>query len=292
MIKKEELFAEAYEWWLSSGLNLVPADYAFREDLIGMPMYTEPIFAVADAHDPLFEYMKKDGVIGPHYLTPEEWLPGAQSVISFFLPFTEQVRNSNRRYGSHPSSEWQHARIEGEISIVQWKRHMVQMLIDAGAEAMLPSDDSRFKVWEPVSSNWSERHAAFIAGLGTFGLSKGLITRKGMSGRFGSIITTARLEPDVRPYTDVYEYCSKCGACAVRCPAQAIRTDVDPDHAKNQQVCGDFLQPLKDLSAGGGDTRPEEDIRTGYVPPMQRVHFGCGKCQVAVPCETGIPARK
>ena len=290
-MNKENIYRSAYQWWQESGLNLVPAEYAFREDLIDMPMYDEPIFAVADAHDPLFAKMKEPGIIGPHYLTPEEWLPGAQSVISFFLPFTEAVRNSNRKYGGWPSSEWQHARIEGELAIGQWKRYIASLLESEGDKALVPSDDPRFQVWEPISSNWSERHAAFIAGLGTFGLSKGLITRKGMSGRYGSIITTAKLEPDVRPYTDVYEYCTKCGACAVRCPANAIRTDVSPNLAKNQQMCGAFLQPLKDLSKDGGDTRPEEDRLSGYTPEKQRIHFGCGKCQVAVPCESGIPAK-
>lgn len=33
-------------------------------------------------------------------------------------------------------------------------------------------------------SNWSERHAAYVCGLGTFGLSKGLITDKGMGRTF------------------------------------------------------------------------------------------------------------
>ena len=33
----------------------------------------------------------------------------------------------------------------------------------------------------PYISTWSERHAMYAAGLGTFGLSKGLITKKGMA---------------------------------------------------------------------------------------------------------------
>ena len=38
------------------------------------------------------------------------------------------------------------------------------------------------------ASNWSERHVAYVCGLGTFGC-QGLITSKGLAGRFGSIIT-------------------------------------------------------------------------------------------------------
>jgi epoxyqueuosine reductase len=39
------------------------------------------------------------------------------------------------------------------------------------------------------ASSWSERHAAYAAGLGTFGLCDGLITARGKAVRFGSIIS-------------------------------------------------------------------------------------------------------
>ena len=66
-----------------------------------------------------------------------------------------------------------------------------------------------------LTSLWSERHAAYVCGLRTFGLSKGLITKKGIAGRFTSLITDLPLLADERAYTDVYEYCTRCGACAV-----------------------------------------------------------------------------
>jgi len=43
---------------------------------------------------------------------------------------------------------------------------------------MAPALDKRFVITD-LQSNWSERHVAFIAGLGTFGLSRSLITPLG-----------------------------------------------------------------------------------------------------------------
>lgn len=114
------------------------------------------------------------------------------------------------------------------------------------------------------TSNWSERHIAFVCGLGTFGLSKGLITNKGISGRFGSIITELYITPDKRQYDDIYEYCTMCGACGRNCPASAISVEKGKDH----KACFAFL----------------EKTREKHAP-----RYGCGKCQVKVPCEGSLP---
>lgn len=53
-----------------------------------------------------------------------------------------------------------------------------------------------------------------------------------------SIIVTASLEADERSYTDVYEYCTRCGACTRRCPVQAIRMETGKDH----ETCGQHLK--------------------------------------------------
>jgi epoxyqueuosine reductase QueG len=103
-----------------------------------------------------------------------------------------------------------------------------------------------------------------VCGLGTFGLSKGLITRKGIAGRFGSIITELYLSPDKRGYENIYEYCSMCGRCVKNCPVNAITIE----NGKNHIICSDFL----------------DKTREKYSP-----RYGCGKCQINVPCEFIIP---
>jgi epoxyqueuosine reductase len=109
-----------------------------------------------------------------------------------------------------------------------------------GEQALAPGLDLRFRV-EEKKSNWSERHVAFVAGLGTFGLHRALITAKGTTVRIGSVITTLVLSPTPRPYTRYDEYCpfltrGTCGACMKRCPPAAIT-----ERGKNNNACGDYI---------------------------------------------------
>ena len=80
-------------------------------------MYEEPLVAVGSAKDPLFEAYKNPEAIGPWHYMPEEWLPGAKSVISLFFPMTEEVKRSNWNGEKEPSEEWLYCRIEGHAFI-------------------------------------------------------------------------------------------------------------------------------------------------------------------------------
>ena len=187
-------------------------------------LYGEPLIGFADADDEIFNTFRRKEVIGANYMSPDEWLPGAKTVISFFLPFSEAVRVSNRVDSTDPSIEWLYARIEGQEFIGKFMAAVQQNMEKHGMTTCVPSSDERFGLKIEMTMNgirpdfhadskWSERHAAYACGLGTFGLSRGLITEKGMAGRFASIIIFERFEPDVRKYTDIYDYCIKCGAC-------------------------------------------------------------------------------
>lgn len=255
--------------------NFVAAEDAIRPDLAGMQIFDAPIFGVAAADDPLFKTFQQPEVVGPSTLLPADWVPEARSVISFFLPFSECVRDTNRTSVCVPSDEWRHARIEGQMMLDQVGAFLCRQLAERGFAAAYPAADPRFQKG-PYSSNWSERHVAYACGLGTFGLSRGLITAKGMAGRFGSVVTTAQLPVTERPYTDPFEYCIMCGQCQRNCPANAIDARKGVINGKDQDICGPFVQST-------------------FLPPHgpnQRVRYGCGKCQVGVPCETGIPGKK
>jgi epoxyqueuosine reductase len=274
-MEKAEIIKMGIDLVRNSEDNVISAKTALSKDLVGMKIYEEPIFSFGAADDDEFALLKKPEVMGSYALTPLEWLPSAKTVISFFLPFTETVRRSNTRNMHWPSDEWLHGRVEGQAFLFKLCEHINSALIKAGYESVVPSLDKRF--WSKGStavqekdqvftSNWSERHAAYICGLGTFGLSKGLITKKGVAGRFGSIITSLYLSPDQREYRDIYEYCSQCGQCAENCPAQAISLE----EGKHHLPCAQFIN----------NTREKCQPR-----------FGCGKCQVGVPCESGIPGQ-
>ncbi len=261
---------------LSDSENCIKASHALREDLVGIRFFDAPLMGCTAANDPIFSEMKGNPVAyGKLLRLPEEWLPGAKSVISFFLPYSNEIKVSNREDGVLPSDEWLHARIEGQAFLLKACRHLAAKIESEGFKTVIPAissdffsarDDERMNRGEPLFvSNWSERHIAYAAGLGTFGLAKHLITEKGVCGRFGSIITDAALEPTPRKYTNPYEYCSFCGACADRCPMGAIAGE-----EKNNSICSEFINKVGKL----------------FAP-----RYGCGRCQIGVPCEKGIPSK-
>ena len=245
------------------------------EDLV---LFDAPLVGFASADDDLFEKYKQPEIIGEYYFAPVEWLPSAHTVISFFLPFTEAVRSGNRVDRTDPSLGWLYGRIEGQAFIARFMTNVQKLLRENNIEACAPSQDERFAFrFEATStdgisdfhaeSRWSERHAAYACGLGTFGLSRGLISPKGIAGRYASVIISAKWQPTAREYTGVYEYCIRCGACARNCPAQAISLE----YGKNNILCNAHI----------------EIMRGKYSP-----RYGCGKCQVGVPCESTAPGMK
>lgn len=269
---KEIITELARSFVLNSTFNYVKADLALEPHLSGMKIFDEPLFAYGLADDSLFEDLKKPEAIGAHFLAPKQWLPQANTVISYFFPFTTQIKQSNGLNRTWPSNEWLHGRIEGQEFLNEFTKYLNTELTDAGYLSMVPTMDQRF--WAMTdetatyayTSNWSERHVGFVCGLGTFGLSKGLITSKGIAGRIGSIITSLNLAPSVRYYTALYENCSGCGACVGQCPVQAITRETGKKH----KPCSDFLNRTFE---------------------QHQPRYGCGKCQVAVPCESQIPAK-
>jgi len=252
--------------------NYTVADYSPFTNLEGVPLFVDPIIAVADAADPLFSKMREPQAVGELFLPPEEWLPDAKRVISFFLPFSDEVKHSNF-VGNDPSPLWLLSRKESRSFVIHVSLQLQRYLESLGYTVVIPMLHPNYRAIEKnptpgapsFTSSWSERHIAYICGLGTFGLSKGIITSRGMAGRLGSIITNAEIPVTPRPYQNLYDYCAHCGSCIHRCPVNAITLD-----GKKHLPCSDFL----------------DDTKTRFAP-----HYGCGKCQVNVPCMDGIPTR-
>ena len=265
-MNERDIIESAENFLRTSPLNQISEEKALKPEYVGMKIFDPPIFAFAAADDEIFGRFKKPGIIGEHHMMPNEYLPGAKSVISFYFPYTQRIKTSNARDYEWPSGEWLHGRIEGQTFIAALSIHLNKLLTEAGYESLVPAFDERYRTGTATvrhTSNWSERHAAFACGLGTFGLSKGLITKKGTCGRFGSIITELELPSSGRPYEDAYEYCIMCGTCIDHCPAHAIT-----EEKKDDAPCSDFL---------------------GGVIKKHEPWYGCGKCQVDVPCESGAP---
>lgn len=90
---------------------------------------------------------------------------------------------------------------------------------------------------------FSHRHAAFLAGLGSFGLNNMILTRQyGPRVRFTSIFTSARMESDELETSDL---CTRCFKCADDCPVDAIPTSGDFPPPMDKRTCALRSQELR-----------------------------------------------
>lgn len=251
--------------------------------------FENPLVGFSSGADPLYRAYKKH--VGSFHWTPSEIFkltypeedvkPEHLTVISWILPHIEQTKADNRKETVYPSERWARGRIMGEETNVKLRRHVIAVLKAEGVTALAPQlsekwsrKDSKKFVY---ASTWSERHAAYASGLGTFGLCDGLITPRGKAVRTGSVIARLVVPPTPRPYSDHHEYClfytqGICGKCIGRCPVGALDEN-GHDKIKCRrhvhEICADY-------------------IKTNY-------HFkglGCGLCQTDVPCETRIPSKE
>jgi len=269
----------------TSPLNRLP----FLNDYI---IFDEPLVQFANGDDPIFTEYKT--VIAPTHLTPREALakaygkspedmPAMLSVISWILPITEKTRKSNRRQRRVPSRLWSYtrSRLYGEKFNDALREHVVEHLIKAGYLAAAPFLQPYFKIDRNEKgpySNWSERHIAYAAGHGTFSLSDGFITERGIAHRCGSVVTSLILPASPRTATNPYSNClfyvdASCKACVARCPAGAI-TEEGHDKIK----CWEYAYARDNLAP----------LLKKYDVDMA----GCGLCQVKVPCEFQNPTKK
>ncbi|MBN2335936.1 epoxyqueuosine reductase [Candidatus Bathyarchaeota archaeon] len=249
------------------------------------PAWGTPLVGYSSGADPLYDFYKRD--IGGFYRSPLELLshdyPGKEfnaeelTVVSWILPQTDATKRDHRGETHFPSERWARSRIFGEEVNVRLREHVVEALREAGIEAVAPMLSPLWKRETSdkylYASTWSERHAAYAAGLGTFGLSDGLITPLGKAMRAGSVVANVYVEPSPRPYTDHHAYClfyadGSCRKCIERCPIGAIT-----EQGHDKLLCSRYVNV----------TRQYVSRHYGFEG------YGCGFCQTGVPCESRIP---
>jgi epoxyqueuosine reductase QueG len=230
--------------------------------------WKEPVVGVADASDSLYKELKT--IISPMHALPSEIVPGAKSVIVFFVPFAESIVKSNIPE-EESSREWDYAYIETNQMLAELNTYLYEKITGMGYHASnLPPTYNYDK--EKLISDWSHRSSAYIAGIGKFGINNMLITERGCCGRLSSVITDWKLQPTSR--TDE-EYClykgnGICGKCVSRCVNNAFtisERDVLFDRYKcNEQI---YEKIIPQWPIGPGDT--------------------CGKCMCDIPCSFTNP---
>ncbi len=270
------------EYVASSALNRLPA-------FGGEPIFDEPLVGFADGDDPIFAQYKV--VAGDFHLTPREALeayfkdgerPARVSVIAWVLPITRETRVSMRRECLIPSLRWNHTRWQGGDFMVALSRCVVGLLEEHGYQAVASNYEAFFAERELAngpSSNWSQRHIAYAAGLGTFSLNDGFISPRGISVRCGSVVSNIALPPSPRTYENRLANClfyknGSCRRCIERCPAGAIS-----ERGHDKIKCQEFVK----------HEQTEILKRMGREEGYMGHYLACGACQTKVPCEDRIP---
>ena len=248
--------------------------------------WDQPIIGFSSGSDPLFPQLKQN--IGSFLWTPIEvfemhfpQVPASSSdltVISWILPQTKATKTDHRKENAYPSERWVRSRLHGETFNAKLRKYVVDTLQEAGFETVAPIDSSSWSRETSqrygFASKWSERHAAYVSGLGTFGLCDGLITPVGKAIRCGSVVSRISIKPTNRPYLDHHAYClyfshGKCGKCIKRCPVGAIT-----EQGHDKEKCRGYI---RNVTLEYGKNR--FGIETN----------ACGLCQTRVPCESKIP---
>ena len=206
-------------------------------DFEGQAIFDTPLVGVADGDDPLFEEFR--AAVGPRHLLPREVLRRYAPldmdltqvrVIAWALPFTDPIRRSNRGR-RWPSRLYSLARNNGGALNDLVRRRAADTLRAQGGVAVAPVLTGEYDAFRSevhtFASSWSERHVAYAAGLGRFGLNGTLITPLGSNVRLGSVVTNLPLEITPRQYRSHRAPCLErrgegCGYCIERCPVGAI----------------------------------------------------------------------
>ena len=221
--------------------------------------WDEPLIAYADVDDEKFLESDNEEI-----RSIRTGLPSANTIISFFIPFTEDVTNSNSD-GNFASRQWVFANIE-TTRLVHKLSVAIKERLEAKGYHSEPLSDS--EIQDRLSDNaFFMQYVAYVAGLGTFGLNNALITKNGCAGLFGAVITELKIQPSEKVNE---EYClgkkdESCNDCITSCPVSAISAS-----RVDSLSCSDFLTKNNQIYSSLGDCRV------------------CGKCISNVRCSKSV----
>jgi len=261
-IKKASMTFNDLSQWLIDYVTAYPAKYN------QMAIWREPIMACALA-DGRFQRLKEITV--PDHALPQDLLPGAKTVLAWFIPFKHHVQKENTG-GERPALSWGRAYPATNDMIDRVGRGMKTLIESAGGKAALTPATHNFDK-ERLVSLWSHKHLGHLIGLGRYGTNCQFITPAGCSGRMGSLVTD--LDLGDHPLVTADELClvkagKKCGKCIKACPIDALSQD-----GMDRAACYARLRENYHLL-----------MASDGLPDSTAV---CAKCQVGMPCSLTSP---
>lgn len=227
-------------------------------------IWREPVVGYAFSGDQLFKELKT--IVSPSHYLPTDILYDAKAVISFFVPFDKSIIKKNAKEGEiEPSDSWHRATQLTDELIIKLCNDL-QKRFQTATIKFRPVHANNFDS-KKLISDWSHRHVAYIAGLGTFGINNMLITNQGSAGRLGGVVTNIDIDPSPRPQYEycIYKYNKKCLQCVSRCVNDSFYKSNNFYYC-NKKKCYEQV----------------------YIKNIKKA---CGKCISNVPCSTTNPVR-
>lgn len=214
-------------------------------------MWGEPIIGFAEADS---EYIRNiRGVTSEDHVAIKEAMPWANTVISYYVPFKREINETNMKAGLS-SETWARSYEVTNAMFPAINERIIATLKSHGKRGEVPREAGVFDR-EKLISYYSQRHMAYAAGLGTFGMNNMLITPAGCCGRFSSVISDVTLKWDVplKEELCLYKREGSCGVCMKVCEAKALGEN-DFDRKACYKVCSRNAEiyTFEESSYGGG----------------------------------------
>ncbi len=156
---------------------------------------------------------------------------------------------SNARNPARVSREWALAYTETNELIARITRDLTREFEAVGVRAAGTPPTGQFDR-QTLLSTWSHKSVAVIAGLGSFGVHRMVITDAGCAGRLGSLVVDADLPVSAAPAVErcVHLRDGGCLECVARCPVGAL----DERGGIDRRLCWDRCQAAakEDASLG------------------------------------------
>ncbi len=235
------------------------ADYQKEK---GLPnLWRTPVVGFADAYDPYIQNLKN--LVTESHKLPQDFMEDPKIVISYFIPFTKELAGTNVGVEENKASgEWGNAYNVTNKMMGELAEYLAAEIVKMGYRAVAPEGVKMY--FDILKSNWSQRHIAYAAGVGTFGINNLLITKDGCCGRYYSLVADIPVEPEHALEEENCLYKSKglCKKCVENCFSGALTVD-GFDREKCFKVC------------------EKNSERVGAQV--------CGKCVTNIPCAFVTP---
>lgn len=260
--------------YIINSVSLFIKKYEEKNGVLGI--WREPLVGFADTYHPYIQNLKN--IIGPEHLLPQDVMEDSKIIIACFVPFTKNMSDTNITNDIYSSPQWAKAYEDTNAMFVKLIDKIISDVESLGYKATVPPEAFTFDQIK-LKSNWSQRHFAYAAGLGTFGINNMLITKKGGCGRYTTIVTNLDVKADspIEEELCLYKKNRTCGICVKHCPSGALTTE-GYDRQKCYEICKLNSKKYTEFGSSYVDDKGKANSIGSEV---------CGKCVVKVPCAYG-----